>query len=38
MYEAPQAEVLEVSAEGVFCTSGLEGQNLESWNYEEFQW
>lgn len=33
IYEAPQAEVVEVFAEGVFCISG---QNLESWGYEDY--
>lgn len=35
IYEAPQAEVVEVFAEGVFCISG---QELESWEYQEFNW
>ena len=33
IYEAPQIEVVEVFAEGVFCISG---QNLESWGYEDY--
>ena len=35
IYEAPQAEVVEVFAEGVFCISTA---NLESWDNEELDW
>ncbi len=35
IYEAPQAEVVEVFAEGVFCTSDVSTSSFESWGYEE---
>jgi hypothetical protein len=37
IYEAPQAEVVEVFAEGVFCTS-YEENSLESWGHETLEW
>ena len=35
IYEAPQVEIVEVFAEGVFCVSTA---NLESWDHDEFTW
>ena len=39
IYEAPQAEVVEVFAEGVFCTSNdYASEQLESWGHETLEW
>lgn len=35
IYETPQAEVVEVFAEGVFCVSNAD---LESWDHETLEW
>ncbi len=36
IYETPQAEALEVNAEGVFCLS--DPSELEKYELEEFVW
>ncbi len=38
IYEAPHAEVVEVYSEGVFCISGIDSQDNESYEYETFEW
>ncbi len=37
LYETPQVETLEVSAEGIFCASNLEPE-LEEMGYEKLDW
>ncbi len=39
IYETPQAEALEVNAEGVFCLSGNPESQTEEYGYVEgFSW
>ncbi len=37
-YASPTAEVVDVEAEGVFCSSPVKSLNMEEWEEHDFVW